>query len=99
MFLQRDFLEALRLLPRYGLSFDVCIFHTQLPNTLKMMRACPEVAFVLDHIAKPGIKEGLLDPWRERLREMAALPNVVCKLSGVTTEADHKAWTRDELRP
>ncbi len=97
--LQRDFLEALRLLPRYGLSFDVCIFHTQLPNTLKMIRACPEVAFVLDHIAKPGIKAGLIDPWREHLREMAALPNVVCKLSGVTTEADHKAWTRNELRP
>ena len=97
--LQRDFLEALRLLPRYGLSFDVCIFHTQLPNTLTMMRACPEVAFVLDHIAKPGIKAGLLDPWREHIREMAALPNVVCKLSGVTTEADHKAWTRDQLRP
>ena len=97
--LRADFLAALRLLPRYGLSFDVCIFHPQMPNTLKMMRACPEVGFVLDHIAKPGIKAGLLDPWREHLREMAALPNVVCKLSGVTTEADHKAWTRDELRP
>ena len=97
--LRADFLAALRLLPRYGLSFDVCIFHPQMPNALKMMRACPEVAFVLDHIAKPGIKAGLLDPWREHLREMAALPNVVCKLSGVTTEADHKAWTRDELRP
>ena len=97
--LRADFLAALRLLPRYRLSFDVCIFHTQMPNTLKMMRACPEVAFVLDHIAKPGIRAGLLDPWREHLREMAALPNVVCKLSGVTTEADHKAWTRDQLRP
>ena len=97
--LRADFLDALRLLPRHGLSFDVCIVHTQMPNTLKMMRACPEVAFVLDHIGKPGIKAGLLDPWREQLREMAALPNVVCKLSGVTTEADHKAWTRDELRP
>ena len=97
--LQRDFLEALRLLPRYGLSFDVCIFHTQLPNTLKMMRACSEVEFVLDHIGKPAIKAGLIDPWREQLREMAALPNVVCKLSGVTTEADHEAWSRDQLRP
>jgi L-fuconolactonase len=97
--LRPGFLESLRLLPRYQLSFDVCIFHAQLPNTLTMMRACPEVAFVLDHIAKPGIKAGLLDPWRQHIREMAALPNVVCKLSGVTTEADHAAWTRDELRP
>ena len=97
--LQQGFLEALRLLPQYGLSFDVCIFHAQAANTLKMMRACPDVAFVLDHIGKPGIKMGLLDPWRQHIREMAALPNVVCKLSGVTTEADHRGWSRDQLRP
>jgi len=92
-------LEAIRLLPKYDLSFDICVLHPQLPNTLKMMRLCPEVAFVLDHIGKPGIKAGLLDPWRDHIREMAALPNVVCKLSGVTTEADHEAWTREQLRP
>jgi len=97
--LHPDFLAGLRLLPKYGLSFDVCIFHPQAPNTLKMMRACPEVSFVLDHIGKPGIKAGLCDPWREHIHEMAALANVVCKLSGVTTEADHQAWTRDQLRP
>jgi L-fuconolactonase len=97
--LKPDFLEALRLLPKYNLSFDVCILHPQMPNTLAMMRQCPDVSFVLDHIAKPGIKAGLLDPWRAHLREMAALPNVVCKLSGVTTEADHVTWTRDQLRP
>ena len=97
--LKPGFLEALRLLPRYHLSFDICILHPQLPNTLKMIRACPEVAFVLDHIAKPGIKAGLIDPWRQQMREMAGLPNVVCKLSGVTTEADPKSWSRDELRP
>jgi L-fuconolactonase len=97
--LQPDFLAALRLLPKYRLSFDVCIFHGQAANTLKMMQACPEVAFVLDHIGKPGIKAGLLDPWRRHIREMAALPNVVCKLSGVTTEADHREWTRDQLKP
>jgi L-fuconolactonase len=97
--LKADFLEAVQLLPRYDLSFDICIFHHQLPNTLDMVRRCPEVSFILDHIAKPGIKAGLLDPWRQHIREMAALPNVVCKLSGVTTEADHKAWTREQLRP
>jgi L-fuconolactonase len=70
-----------------------------MPNTLTMMRHCPETSFVLDHIGKPGIKAGLLDPWRAHLREMAGLPNVVCKLSGLTTEADHDAWTRDQLKP
>jgi L-fuconolactonase len=94
-----DVLAALRLLPRYGLVFDVCIFHGQASKALAMMRACPEVAFVLDHIGKPGIKAGLMEPWRRDVREMAALPNVVCKLSGVTTEADHREWTRDQLRP
>ena len=97
--LRPDFLTALKLLPRYGLAFDVCIFHSQAANALEMMRACPDVAFVLDHIGKPGIKAGLLDPWRRRIRDMAALENVVCKLSGLTTEADHREWTRDQLRP
>jgi L-fuconolactonase len=97
--LRPDFLAALRLLPKYGLSFDICILHHQLANALKLVRLCPEVSFVMDHIAKPGIAAGLLDPWREQLRELASLPNVVCKLSGVTTEADHKAWTREQLRP
>jgi L-fuconolactonase len=97
--LKADFLAAIRLLPKYNLSFDVCILHPQMPNTLAMMRHCPETSFVLDHIGKPGIKAGLLDPWRAHLREMAGLPNVVCKLSGLTTEADHDAWTRDQLKP
>jgi L-fuconolactonase len=97
--LEPDFLEAMRLLPKYNLAFDICIFHSQARNTLAMMRQCPNVSFILDHIAKPGIKAGLLDPWRTHIREMAGMPNVVCKLSGLTTEADYENWTRDQLRP
>jgi L-fuconolactonase len=97
--LKAGFLEAMRLLPKYDLSFDICVFHPQMPNILKMMRLCPEVSFVLDHIGKPGIKAGLADPWRSHIREMAALPNVVCKLSGLTTEADPRFWSREQLRP
>ena len=97
--LRPEVLAALRLLPKYDLVFDVCIFHHQLPNTLEMIRRCPDVSFVLDHIAKPGIKAGLHEPWRTLIRQVAAEPNVVCKLSGVTTEADHEQWTRDQLRP
>jgi L-fuconolactonase len=97
--LKPGFLEAVKLLAKYDLAFDICIFHNQLPNTLEMIRRCPEVKFVLDHIAKPAIKAGAMDPWREHIRQMAGLPNVVCKLSGLTTEADHQAWTRDHLRP
>lgn len=97
--LQPAFLEALKLLPKHNLCFDICIFHHQLANTIEMVRRCPEVFFVLDHIAKPGIKAGLRDPWRQQLKQLSQLPNVVCKLSGVTTEADHAAWTREGLRP
>lgn len=94
-----DFIAGLKLLPQYDLAFDICILHHQMPNTIHMVRQCPEVRFVLDHIGKPGIKAGLFDPWRQHLKELAAMPNVVCKISGVTTEADHKNWTREQLRP
>jgi len=80
-------------------SFDLCIYHRQLANVIRLVRQCPEVSFVLDHLGKPGIRARLLDPWRAELRELAALPNVVCKLSGVATEADHAAWTAADLRP
>lgn len=97
--LRPDFVRGLRLLPKYGLTFDLCINHTQLANTIALVRQCPQVTFVLDHIAKPDIKAGRLDPWRSELRELAGLPNVWCKLSGLVTEADHARWTPADLRP
>jgi len=94
-----DFVAALKLLPRYGLSFDLCIFHNQMRETIDLVAQCPEVSFMLDHIGKPGIRDGLSEPWRSQIRELAALPNVMCKISGVVTEADHKAWTYDQVAP
>ena len=92
--------EGLRLLPSYGLTFDICIKHHQLPTTIAMVRACSETSFVLDHLGKPDIKAGQLDPWRDQIAELAALPNVVgCKVSGLVTEADHQAWTAADLAP
>ncbi|MCF7689727.1 MAG: amidohydrolase family protein [Cephaloticoccus sp.] len=97
--LQPDFVRGVQLLPSHGLSFDLCINHTQMANTLKLVQQCPDVEFIMDHIAKPDIKNHVLDPWREQLREFAALPNVCCKLSGLVTEADHAQWTPADLRP
>lgn len=97
--LQPRFIEGLKLLARHDLSFDICIYHHQLPSVIKMVGQCPEVRFVLDHIAKPGIKAGLFEPWAAQLRELARFPNVSCKISGVITEADHTSWTRDEVKP
>lgn len=97
--LRPGFVEALRLLPKYGLSFDICIYHSQMAAALEVVRLCPEVSFVLDHIGKPSIKEGLDEPWRTQIAEMARLPNVVCKLSGLIVEAEHDAWKPAQLRP
>ena len=94
-----QFIDGLKLLAAQDLPFDICILHHQMPNVIKMVRSCPEVRFVLDHIGKPGIKAGLFEPWRQQLKELAAMPNVDCKISGVTTEADHKNWTREQLKP
>jgi L-fuconolactonase len=94
-----SFIEGLKLLAPHDLAFDICILHHQMANVIKMVRQCPEVRFVLDHIGKPGIKAGIFDPWRHELKELASMPNVHCKISGVTTEADHKNWTREQLKP
>jgi L-fuconolactonase len=94
-----DLLRGLRLLTEYDLSFDICIRHQQLARAIDMVRACPETQFILDHLGKPDVRAGLLDPWRDQLAELAQLSNVVCKVSGVVTEADHVRWTVADLEP
>ncbi|NJN84460.1 MAG: amidohydrolase family protein, partial [Caldilineaceae bacterium] len=97
--LQPDFVRGVKLVAEHGLRFDLCIFHPQLANTVRLVEQCPEVSFVLDHIGKPDIKNGLMEPWREEIVALASLPNVYCKLSGMVTEADHQRWTPDDLKP
>jgi L-fuconolactonase len=97
--LQADFLEAVELLPDYDFHFEICILHPQLEAATEMVRLCPDVPFILDHIGKPGIKDEMFEPWGEQISELATLHNVVCKLSGVATEADHDNWTEDQLAP
>lgn len=94
-----DFIKGLQILPEYGLSFDICIRHSQLSNTIEMVRQCPNTSFILDHIAKPNIREQVLDPWREQIQELASFPNVYCKVSGLVTEADKDHWTAGDLAP
>jgi L-fuconolactonase len=97
--LREAFVEGVKLLPKYQLTFDLCLFHTQLGDVIRLVRLCPEVKFIVDHIAKPGIKAGLTEPWRAQMRILAKLPNVWCKISGVVTEADHLAWTPEQVIP
>jgi L-fuconolactonase len=96
--LRPDFVAGVRLLARHDLSFDICVYHRQLAGALELARRCPEVRFVLDHLGKPGIRAGLMEPWRTQIEALAALPNVWCKISGLITEAG-QPWTRDQLRP
>jgi L-fuconolactonase len=93
-----SFIKGVQLLAEFGFSCDLCIKHTQLSSTIELVRQCPKVNFMLDHIAKPNIKEHVLEPWRAQLKELAALPNVVCKMSGIVTEADPQ-WTPADLKP
>jgi len=93
------FIDGVKALAAAGLSFDICCKHHALPAVIELVRQCPEAQFILDHAGKPGIRDHLLDPWREHVRALAKFPNLVCKFSGLVTEADHAHWTVAQLRP
>ena len=93
------FIAGVRAAGERGLSFDICVKHPQLASAVDLARACPDTRFILDHAGKPDIRGRLLDPWRADITALARLPHVVCKLSGLVTEADPAAWTVDDLRP
>ena len=99
--LRPGFVRGVQLLADYGLSFDLCIDAGagQFPGIIGLVERCPQVSFVLDHIGKADIKNTVLDPWREQIAALAAFPNVLCKISGLVTEADPAAWTPDDLAP
>jgi L-fuconolactonase len=97
--LRPDFIRGTQLLAEYGLSCDIGVRHNQLANISELIRLCPDTAFILDHLGKPAIKDHKLDPWREQIQEIASHPNVVCKVSGMVTEADTEQWTLDDLAP
>jgi L-fuconolactonase len=94
-----DFLRGIGELRAFKLTYDILIFPKQLPAAIKLVTKYPEQPFVLDHIAKPLIKDGVMEPWRSQLRELATATNVMCKVSGIITEADQKAWKPEDLRP
>jgi L-fuconolactonase len=96
--LRSEFIAGVRLLAKFGFTFDLCIRHDQLRSVVELVRAVPEVYFVLDHFGKPGVRGGLREPWATEIQALAALPNVACKISGLTTEADWEKWRAEDLR-
>jgi L-fucono-1,5-lactonase len=97
--LQPEFLRGVALLEEFDLAYDILIYAKHLPVAAEFANRFPRQRFVLDHLAKPPIREGLREPWASGMRTLAALPNVFCKLSGMVTEADHHSWKPEELAP
>jgi L-fuconolactonase len=90
--------EGVRMLAERSLTFDVCVRHDQLRAVSELVHACAETSFVLDHLGKPPVAEGHLDPWRGDIARLASYDNVTCKLSGLATEAG-SGWTSADVRP
>ncbi len=94
-----DFNHGIAELTRRGLAYDLLILERQLPSAIALVDRHPEQVFILDHIAKPRIAAGQLEPWAKNIHELARRPNVACKLSGMVTEADVNTWTPAQLLP
>lgn len=94
-----DFLRGIGHLHHFGLTYDILVFPRQLPASIELAKRFPGQPFVLDHIAKPHIKDRAMSPWREQIRELAKAPNVMCKISGMVTEADRAAWKPGDFAP
>lgn len=97
--LRPDVRRGLAAVAAAGLVYDLVVLPHQLPGCVRAALDHPELTFVLDHLGKPPIADGALEPWAGDVRALAALPNTVGKLSGLVTEADLAKWTVDDLRP
>jgi len=83
----------------FGLTYDILVYPRQLPAALTLVERLPDQPFVVDHLAKPPIARGAMEPWAARMRELASHSNVWCKVSGLVTEADWTRWRPEDFRP
>ena len=97
--LQPDFLRGIAMLEEFDLAYDILIYTRLLPVAAEFVARFPRQRFVLNHMAKPPIKGGAPDAWARGIQELAAFPNVYCKVSGLVTEADWQEWKPEHLRP
>jgi L-fuconolactonase len=95
--LRPEFRRGIAQLRQFDLTYDLLLFPRHLPCAVKLVSQFPDQPFVLDHIAKPAIRQGLISPWREDLLRLAEFPNVFCKLSGLVTEAQWKQWQPEDF--
>ncbi|HEV2696661.1 MAG TPA: amidohydrolase family protein, partial [Terriglobales bacterium] len=97
--LRPEFLRGIGALQEFGLTYDLLIYARHLPVATEFVEHFPRQRFVLDHLAKPHIKSQQLQPWESGIRALAKFNNVVCKLSGLVTEADWKTWKPSHIAP
>ncbi|MHC4203262.1 MAG: amidohydrolase family protein [Planctomycetota bacterium] len=97
--LREDFMRGISKLKAYDLVYDILIFPHQLPASIELVQRFPDQVFILDHIAKPYIKDKKISPWDSDIKKLASFENVSCKISGMVTEADWHNCTADDFKP
>ena len=97
--LREAFCRGIKALGAFGFTYDILVYPHQLPAVLEFVRRFPDQAFVIDHLAKPYIRDGFIDGWAVLIREIGRSENVYCKLSGMVTEADWKNWAYEDFVP
>lgn len=96
---QPSVVNGLKLLQKHGVAYDLLFYTKHLKHAATLGKALPELPMVIDHLAKPEIKAGRIDDWREDLKAAAKFPNIYCKLSGMVTEANWSEWKPADLKP
>jgi L-fuconolactonase len=97
--LRKDFQNGFAALKQFNFTYDILIFHRQLPAAINLVNQFPDQPFVIDHIAKPDIKSGDILSWKKGIEEISKAKNVFCKISGMVTEANWKTWKKEDLKP
>ncbi|MNY37607.1 Amidohydrolase [compost metagenome] len=97
--LKPEFVNGIGKLKQFGYTYDILIFPDQLKYAAEFAAMFPDQPLVLDHIAKPDIKNGTIDQWKKDIIELARHENVYCKVSGMVTETDWKHWKTDDFNP
>jgi len=96
--LQPDFLNGIKALRNFDYTYDILIFSIHLPNTLELIKKFPDQLFVIDHLAKPEIRNHKYENWRKQLAAIASFPNIFCKISGMVTEAKWHQWKQEDFK-
>ena len=97
--LRESFCSGIALLEQYAFTYDILVYPHQLPAALAFIKKFPNQFFVIDHLAKPSVRQMQLKPWKQQLQQIAMHENVFCKISGLVTETDWKTWKPSNFKP